>query len=155
MLKEPTCHCRRHRRCQFNPWVGKMPWSGEWQPTPWRIPWAEEAGRQHSMAVTNSRTRLSTHTCTECSRERFGEKEAFSSWFSGGSLPSLQQRVIFFHCFPFCAEFQKHAPFSNIWVQHTLPSIQLKQQWHNQGPQTMQAGTPAWVTVPSFVYTNA
>ena len=30
--KEPTCQCRRHRRCGFDPWVGKIPWSGAWQP---------------------------------------------------------------------------------------------------------------------------
>ena len=119
----------------------------------WRIPWAEEAGRQHSMGVTNSRTQVSTHSHAECSRERFGGKEAGSSWFSGGSLSSLQKRVIFFHCFPFCAEFQKHAPFSNIWVQHTLNTTQAALAY--QGPQTMQAGTPAWVTVPNFVYTHA
>jgi len=23
--KEPTCHCRRHKRCGFDPWVGKIP----------------------------------------------------------------------------------------------------------------------------------
>ena len=23
---------RRHRRCGFNPWVGKIPWSRKWQP---------------------------------------------------------------------------------------------------------------------------
>ena len=28
--KEPACQCRRPR---FNPWVGKMPWRREWQPT--------------------------------------------------------------------------------------------------------------------------
>jgi len=22
--KEPTCQCRRHKRCRFNPWVGKI-----------------------------------------------------------------------------------------------------------------------------------
>ena len=32
--KEPTCQCRRHKRGRFEPWVGKMPWSGAWQPTP-------------------------------------------------------------------------------------------------------------------------
>ena len=31
--KEPTCQCRRHKRCQFNPWVGKIPWRRAWQPT--------------------------------------------------------------------------------------------------------------------------
>ena len=24
--KEPTCQCRRHKRCGFNPWVGKILW---------------------------------------------------------------------------------------------------------------------------------
>ena len=23
--KEPPCQCRRTKRCQFNPWVGKIP----------------------------------------------------------------------------------------------------------------------------------
>ena len=31
--KEPTCQCRRYKRCEFNPWVGKIPWHREWQPT--------------------------------------------------------------------------------------------------------------------------
>ena len=29
--KEFTCHCRR---CRFDPWVGKIFWRREWQPTP-------------------------------------------------------------------------------------------------------------------------
>ena len=33
--KEPTCRCRRHKRCRFNPWVGKIPWRRKWQPTPY------------------------------------------------------------------------------------------------------------------------
>ena len=24
--KEPTCQCRRHKGCGFDPWVGKIPW---------------------------------------------------------------------------------------------------------------------------------
>jgi len=31
--KEPTCQCRRHKRCRFNPWVRKILWRKEWQPT--------------------------------------------------------------------------------------------------------------------------
>ena len=26
--KEPTCQCRRYKRCRFNAWVGKTPWRG-------------------------------------------------------------------------------------------------------------------------------
>ena len=32
--KESTHQCKRCRRCGFNPWVRKIPWSKNWQPTP-------------------------------------------------------------------------------------------------------------------------
>ena len=32
--KEFACWCRRHKRLGFDPWVGKIPWSRKWQPTP-------------------------------------------------------------------------------------------------------------------------
>ena len=36
--KESTYHRRRHRRCEFSPWVGKIPWRRKWQPTPVILP---------------------------------------------------------------------------------------------------------------------
>ena len=30
--KEPTCQCRRHRTCGFDPCVGKITWRRAWQP---------------------------------------------------------------------------------------------------------------------------
>ena len=36
--KEPACPCRRYKRCGFNPWVRKIPWSREWPPTPVFLP---------------------------------------------------------------------------------------------------------------------
>ena len=36
--KEPACQCRRHKRCRFDPWVGKIPWIGKWQPIPVFLP---------------------------------------------------------------------------------------------------------------------
>ena len=33
--KESACQCRRHR---FDPWVRKIPWRREWQPTPVFLP---------------------------------------------------------------------------------------------------------------------
>ena len=33
--KEPACQCRRHR---FNPWVRKIPWRREWEPSPIFLP---------------------------------------------------------------------------------------------------------------------
>ena len=32
--KERACQCRRHNRCRFDPWVGKIPWRRAWQSTP-------------------------------------------------------------------------------------------------------------------------
>ena len=36
--KEPTCHCRRHKRCRSLPLVGKIPWRRAWQLTPVFLP---------------------------------------------------------------------------------------------------------------------
>ena len=36
--KESACQCRRYKRCQFDPWVGKIPWRRKWQPTPVFLP---------------------------------------------------------------------------------------------------------------------
>ena len=36
--KQPTCQCRRCKRCWFNPWVRKTPWRRAWQPTPVFLP---------------------------------------------------------------------------------------------------------------------
>ena len=46
--KEPSSQCRRHERCGFDPWDGKIPWRRAWQPTPVFLPgespWTEEPG---------------------------------------------------------------------------------------------------------------
>ena len=36
--KEPTCQCRRHKRCGFDPWIVKIPRRRKWQPTPVYLP---------------------------------------------------------------------------------------------------------------------
>ena len=63
--KEPTCQHRRHKRCRFHLWIGKIPWRRAWQPTPAFLPgespWTEEPGRIQSIG-SQSQTRLSaTH----------------------------------------------------------------------------------------------
>ena len=46
--KEPTCQCRRCKRCGFDPWVGKIPCRRAWQPTPVFLP--GESHGQRSLA---------------------------------------------------------------------------------------------------------
>ena len=36
--KESACQCRGLRRCGFNPWLRKIPWSRKWQPAPVFLP---------------------------------------------------------------------------------------------------------------------
>ena len=43
--KKPTCQHRRHKRCGFHPWVGKIPWRRAWQPTSVFLP-GESHGRR-------------------------------------------------------------------------------------------------------------
>ena len=64
--KELACQDRRHKRCRFNPWVGKIPWRRAWQPTSvflplenpvdtgaclWRIPWTQEPDGLQSIGL--------------------------------------------------------------------------------------------------------
>ena len=46
--KEPVCQCRRCKRLEFHPWVGKIPWRREWLCTrvflPGESPGTEEPG---------------------------------------------------------------------------------------------------------------
>ena len=46
--KELAYQCRRHKRCGFDPWVGKIPWRRSWQPTPAFLP--EEFHRERTLA---------------------------------------------------------------------------------------------------------
>ena len=36
--KNPACQWRRHKKCEFDSWVGKIPWRRKWQPTPVFLP---------------------------------------------------------------------------------------------------------------------
>ena len=45
--KKYTYQCRRHKRCGFDPWVGKIPWGKVCQPTPVFLP--GEAHGQRSL----------------------------------------------------------------------------------------------------------
>ena len=66
--KEPACKSRRHKRCGFDSWVGKILWRRAWQPTPVFLP-GEFHGQRNLMGtfhrVAKSQTwlmQLSTHT---------------------------------------------------------------------------------------------
>ena len=51
--KEPTCQCRRHKRCGFNPWVEEDPLeegkATQFSILAWRIPRIKEPGGLYSI----------------------------------------------------------------------------------------------------------
>ena len=57
--KESACQCRR---CEFDPWVGKIPWRRKWQPLQdscLENPMDRGAWRATVQGVAKSQTRLS------------------------------------------------------------------------------------------------
>ena len=67
--KEPSCPCKRQRRCKFDPWVRKIPWRRKWQPTPVFLPGESHgprslAGYSPWGCTGSDRTEATQHTCT-------------------------------------------------------------------------------------------
>ena len=93
--EESICQCRRHRRCEFDPWVGKLSWRRKWQPTPVFLP--GEAHGQGSLAGYNPcrpkesdtseklcacmhvHTHTQTHTHTHTHTQSFGKSTEIMS----------------------------------------------------------------------------
>jgi len=66
--KEPACQRRSPKRHGLDPWVGKIPWRREWQPTPVFLP--RESHGQRSLAgygpsgsTESDITEAAYHTC--------------------------------------------------------------------------------------------
>ena len=74
--KEPACQCRRFRGYGFAPWVGKIPWRREWQPTTVSLP--GESHGQRSLAGYSPWSRKESNT-TEYTRAMQGTDIAWPS----------------------------------------------------------------------------
>ena len=58
--KKPACHCRRGKRCGFDPWVGKIPWRRTWQATPVFLPGETHGQRRLAQGCKESDTAEAT-----------------------------------------------------------------------------------------------
>ena len=96
--KEPTCQCRRLKRCGFNPWVGKIPWRREWQLTPVFLP--REFHGQRSLVGYHLWQRVLDYTYTHClpkMRKLFvidSNKEKLQFWKSTAFSISKHTQVL-------------------------------------------------------------
>ena len=71
--KESACRCQRHKRCRFNPWIGKNPWRRtHFSILAWKIPWTEESDRLQSMGLQRvEHDWTHTHSTASVQRPRF------------------------------------------------------------------------------------
>ena len=71
--KEPACHCRRCKRCGFDPWVGKIAWRRMWLPTPVFLP-GESHGQRNQAGCgakgckESDTTKVTEHTNSSLGR---------------------------------------------------------------------------------------
>ena len=83
--KEYACHCRRCKRCGFNPWVRKTPWRRKWQPTPVFLP--EKPHGQRSLVGYTPRDHKESdmieHACTHM-KQNHGHRKKISACQGGG-----------------------------------------------------------------------
>ena len=82
--KEPVCPCRRLRRSEFYPWVGKIPWRRAWQPTPVFLP-EESCGQRNLVGYSpwgreesDTTERLPFHFSLSCTGEGNGNPLQYS-----------------------------------------------------------------------------
>ena len=96
--KESAGQCRRHRRPEFDPWIGKILWGRKWQPTPVLLP--GKSHEQRSMVGYSPWGRKESDM-TERLPFHFSLEAAASFYFS--ALYSLRAEVSFFlHLLKYC-----------------------------------------------------
>ena len=92
--KEPARQRRRCKRCEFDPWVGWIPWSRQWKPLQSSYidnPMDRGAGWATVHEVTESRKPLSTHTHTHTHGRPEQERNLETGW---SRPPTLQTRIL-------------------------------------------------------------
>ena len=62
--KESACQCRRNGRYRLDPWVRKIPWSRQWQPSPVFLP-GESHGQKNLVATVHrvAEQEMTEHAC--------------------------------------------------------------------------------------------
>ena len=74
--EESDCQCRIHKRRNFNPWVGKIPWNGKWLPTSVFLP-GEFHGQRNLVGYS-----------------QWGHKELHMTEPNKSSLPPVKENAV-------------------------------------------------------------
>ena len=100
--KEPTCQCRRPKRCRLDPWVREIPWRRAWHPTPVFLPeestWIDNPGGLQSISSQTVRHNWVTLSlwCHVLEVVLYLCPNTWGFWVSLGCLLMLQWLLIIF-----------------------------------------------------------
>ena len=84
-----------HKRCGFDPWVGKIPWRKTWQPTPVFLP-GESLGQKSLVGYSSQGHKESDTTLATEHAYRHGGSDSKESTYNAGDLGpeySLEKRM--------------------------------------------------------------
>ena len=108
--KESGCQCKRHKRQGFDPWVGKIPWRGKWQPTPVFLPGKSHGqkslvgyspwGRKELDTTERLSAHAHTHTHTH-TRSCASLYSPSSKWFHDALCVAQQKKGTRNGCYPY------------------------------------------------------
>ena len=117
--KESTCPCRRYRRCRFDPWVRKSPWSRKWQPILVFLP-----GKSHGQ---KSLVGYSPWSCKELDMTEcvcvHACACAHTHTHTGSPRPTWQQVSFFSSLFLACRRLPSSAGAFQVWDSSILNTI--------------------------------
>ena len=129
--KEPTYQCRSCKRRGFDPWVGKIPWRREWQPSPVFLPGESHGQRGLVSCSPQSRTELDmTEATLHASTKRIYRKmhtlKHTGPWTTLSLLTSLsdssQTHLSSIHkAVSSCINTWDHVTALGKTLQHVLP----------------------------------
>ena len=87
--KEPACQCRR---CDFDPWVGEIPWRRKWQPSPVFLPGKSHEQRSLLGSSPWGHKRVRYYLATEQQQQIFHFICFIIQWLTLNSTSLPQQK---------------------------------------------------------------
>ena len=121
--KEPACQGRRHKRRRFDPWVGKIPWRRQWQPTLVFLPGESHGQRSTWQAAVHRAAQCRTQLKWLSTHARYRPNPPLLHHLLPGPLNSNCKDLLTMN-----TKFSKISPASEPSASDTFPSfkVQLK-----------------------------
>ena len=96
VIKNLPANSRRRKRCEFDPWVGKIPWRRAWQPTPVLLPGESHGQRSlvgYSPWIAKSQTWLSDWAQAKTTHSLISSMSSLNSCLSNESPPTTLFKI--------------------------------------------------------------